>query len=206
MSLVCVLLKRLQEVADGGLFRCFPRTLLFCPRNYTSLCRHPTFFGRPTLSQICPTFQSDLGCSLDEIQISNSIILNWWEGIFHKKKFIGKKDQNLKMNIFSIFGRASCFYAQLPPPYVSSTTFGRLCGRREYKWPLICVCSQSQTLTLHHPQSLVGQFSKIQIRIMMILCLFPALNSHITPLTKINMDIESLIINVWPGWLLSLWI
>ena len=93
MSLVCVLLKRLQEVADGGLFRCFPRTLLFCPRNYTSLCRHPTFFGRPTLSQICPTFQSDLGCSLDEIQISNSIILNWWEGIFNKKVYWKKRSK-----------------------------------------------------------------------------------------------------------------
>ena len=161
MSLVCVLLKRLQEVADGGLFRCFPRTLLFWPRNYTSLCRHPTFFGRPTLSQICPTFQSDLGCSLDEIQISNSIFLNWWQGIFNKKNH-WETNFNLKMNIFSIFGRASCFYAELPPPYVSSTTFGRLCGRGEYKWPLICVCSQSQTHTLHHPQSLVGQFSKIQ--------------------------------------------
>ena len=100
MSLVCVLLKRLQEVADGGLFRCFPRTLLFWPRNYTSLCRHPTFFGRPTLSQISPTFQSDLGCSLDEIQISNSIFLNWWEGIFNKK-VIGKKIKktNKKINL-----------------------------------------------------------------------------------------------------------
>ena len=120
--------------------------------------------------------------------------LSWIdEKAFLVKKFVGKKDQNLKMNIFSIFGRASCFYAELPPPYVSSTTFGRLSGRGEYKWPLICVCSQSQTLTLHHPQSLVGQFSKIQIRIMMILCLFPALNSHITPPTIIDMDMQSVI-------------
>ena len=69
-----------------------------------------------------------------------------------------------KKKIFSILGPASCFYAQLPPPYVSSTTFGRLSGRGEYKWPLICVCSQSQTLTWHHQQPLEGQISQIWIK------------------------------------------
>ena len=45
---------------------------------------------------------------------------------------------------FNLKVGTSCFYAELSPPYVSWTTFAQVGGRQEYKWPLICVCSQSQ--------------------------------------------------------------